>query len=69
MHHQLNLSEGIAPADSFGDLPEPRNTYLVVAPLFKNGHSYRSGDTIDLTTTTAQAFLAVGDIKELNENF
>lgn len=35
--------------------------------LFKNGKQYAKGDIIELVKETAERFIAVGEVKELNK--
>lgn len=44
----------------------PKFQYEVLSPLFKRGHLYEIGDIIELDEQTAQGFIELNEIKEIN---
>lgn len=64
---RLSLHEGARVAEDLSGTtppPAPGRRYVVVRPLFKRGRTWQPGEVIDLDTTTAEGFLAAGDIEE-----
>jgi hypothetical protein len=70
MHHTLNLNDGFKMQDKPGSaaVAEPvRKEYEVINELFKRGKTYKPGEKIMLVESTANNFIASGDIRHCDD--
>lgn len=68
---KLKVGDGTKSEDNVGGAPvdriPDRKPYLVTAEtgLFKNGHTYKRGDTVELDARTAESAIQAGDVEEI----
>lgn len=67
MHFNLIVREGTSMTDDLTPVieQEPNRDFRVLQPIFKHGRLYEPGELISLEPSTAERFIALGEIEEV----